>query len=58
MENLIKFRDFRRQYLAKATGTASGRHQTWTTAFSILVITESMLQSGFFLKKMPPSMES
>jgi hypothetical protein len=28
------------------------------TAFSILVFTESMQQSGFFLKKKPPSMHS
>jgi hypothetical protein len=27
-----------------------------TRAFSILVFTESMLLSGFFLKKKPPSM--
>jgi hypothetical protein len=28
------------------------------TAFSILVFTESMQKSGFFLKKKPPSMRS
>jgi hypothetical protein len=28
------------------------------TAFSILLFTESMQQSGFFLKKKPPSMLS
>ena len=34
-----------------------GRQRRWaTTAFSILVFTESMLLSGFFLKKKPSSM--
>jgi hypothetical protein len=32
--------------------------EQWLAAFSILVFTESMVSSGFFLKKKPPSMHS